>query len=121
MYKVHQDAKYLPIKIDGPDYEFEGKKIPAINASASQDAAGKIHITLVNLDANKEITVSTSLKDLNWTKVTGQILTSGSFSDINTFDHPNKLKPTAFNGAKKDGDKLVVAMPAKSAVVLELN
>jgi alpha-N-arabinofuranosidase len=121
MYKVHQDAKYLPIKIDGPDYEFEGKKIPAINASASQDATGKIHITLVNLDANKEITVSTSLKDLNWTKVTGQILTSGSFSDINTFDHPNKLKPTTFNGAKKDGDKLVVAMPAKSAVVLELN
>jgi alpha-N-arabinofuranosidase len=50
MYKVHQDAKYLPIKLNSPDYEVDDKKIPAINVSASQDAAGKVHISLVNLD-----------------------------------------------------------------------
>ena len=121
MYKVHQDAKYLPIKLDAPDYEFDGKKIPAINASASQDASGKIHITLVNLDAKNSISVATTFKDINWSKVTGQILTSGNVSDINTFEHPDKVKIASFNGAKKEGDKLVVNMPTKSAVVLELN
>jgi alpha-N-arabinofuranosidase len=48
MYKVHQDARYLPIKLDAPDYEMNGQKIPAVNASASQDAAGKVHISFVN-------------------------------------------------------------------------
>src|ERR1700754_3360776 len=59
MYKVHQAAKYLPIKLNVPDYEVDGKKIPAVNASASQDAAGKIHISLVNLDIHNQVTIST--------------------------------------------------------------
>jgi alpha-N-arabinofuranosidase len=120
MYKVHQDARYLPIKLKSPDYEVDGKKIPAINVSASQDAAGKIHISLVNLDLHNNITISTSLKDIQWKTVTGQILTSANITDVNTFQHPDKLHPVNFKGAKKDGDNLVVTMPAKSAVTLAL-
>jgi alpha-N-arabinofuranosidase len=120
MYKVHQDAKYLPIQLASPDYVLEGKKMPAINVSASQDASGKVHISLVNLDLHNNITISTSLKDIQWKSVTGQILTSANITDVNTFDQPNKLKPASFTGAKKDGDNLVVVMPAKSAVTLEL-
>lgn len=120
MYKVHQDAKYLPIKLSSPDYEVDGKKIPAINVSASQDAAGKVHISLVNLDMHNDITISTSLKDIQWKNVTGQILTSANITDINTFQQPRKLHIEKFNGTKKEGDNLVVVMPAKSAVMLEL-
>ncbi|TSD63471.1 alpha-N-arabinofuranosidase [Inquilinus sp. KBS0705] len=121
MYKVHQDAKYLNIKLNSPDYEVDGKSIPAVNASASQDAAGKVHISLVNLDLNKSVTISTALKDIKWTNVKGEILTSAQITDINTFDQPNKLQLHSFNGAKKDGDKLTVVVPAKSVVTLELN
>src|SRR5665213_483004 len=120
MYKVHQDAKYLPIKLSTPDYEVDGKKIPAINASASQDAAGKVHISLVKLDMHNSSTISTSLKDIQWKAVTGQILTSANITDINTFQHADKLKPVNFTGGKKAGNNLVVVMPAKSAVMLEL-
>jgi alpha-N-arabinofuranosidase len=48
------------------------------------------------------------------------VLTSGKFTDINTFDQPDKVKPVVFNGAKKEGDDLVVDLPAASVVVLEL-
>jgi alpha-N-arabinofuranosidase len=120
MYKVHQDARYLPIKLNSPDYEVDGKKIPAINVSASQDAAGKIHISLVNLDLHNDITISTSLKDIQWKKINGQILTSANITDINTFQQPGKLQLQNFTGARKDGDNLIVVMPAKSAVTLEL-
>jgi len=120
MYKVHQDAKYLPIKLASPDYVVDGKKIAAINVSASQDASGKVHISLVNLDLHNDITISTSLKDIQWKTVTGQILTSANITDINTFQHPDKLHLAAFKGGSKDGDNLVVVMPAKSAVTLEL-
>jgi alpha-N-arabinofuranosidase len=121
MYKVHQDAKYLPIKLNSPDYEVDDKKIPAINVSASQDAAGKVHISLVNLDMHNNITISTKLKDIQWKNVKGVILTSANITDINTFEQPNKLRLANFTGARKDGDNLVVVLPAKSAVTLELD
>jgi alpha-N-arabinofuranosidase len=52
--------------------------------------------------------------------IQGQILTSAKFTDINTFDQPAKVKLAAFSGAKKDGNDLVVELPALSVVVLEL-
>jgi alpha-N-arabinofuranosidase len=120
MYKVHQDAKYLSIKLKSPEYEVGGRNIPAINVSASQDVSGKIHISLVNLDLHANITISTNLADIQWKTVTGQILTSVNITDVNTFQQPDKLHLANFSGAKKDGTKLVVVMPAKSAVTLEL-
>ncbi|MFD2327406.1 alpha-N-arabinofuranosidase [Mucilaginibacter galii] len=121
MYKVHQDAKYLPFKLNTPDYEYDGNKIPAVNVSASQDKAGKVHITLVNLDASSSITVTTELKDIIWKAVTGRVLTSGNVADVNTFAKPMTVAPKAFNSAKRDGNKLLVTIPAKSIVALELN
>ncbi|MGZ3821606.1 MAG: alpha-N-arabinofuranosidase, partial [Mucilaginibacter sp.] len=121
MYKVHQDAKYLPVNLNSPDYEFDGKKIPAVSLSASQDASGKIHISLVNLDPNNSVSITTGLNGLKWSKVSGQILTSANLTDINTFQNVDKVHIANFSGAKKEGDKLVVSLPAKSAVTLELN
>jgi alpha-N-arabinofuranosidase len=121
MYKVHQDARYLPVKLNTPDYEFDGKKIPAVNVSVSQDKAGKVHLTLVNLDSHNTIEVSTEFKDVLWKTVTGQVLTSASTADINTFTKPLNIVPKSFSGAKRSGDKLVVSLPAKSVVALELN
>ncbi|MBS1529513.1 MAG: alpha-N-arabinofuranosidase, partial [Bacteroidetes bacterium] len=121
LYKVHQDAKFLPVKLNSPDYEVDGKKIPAVNVSASQDASGKIHLSFVNLDPHQTIAVSTSLNGMQWGKISGQILTSKNLTDVNTFKAPNKLHLESFSDAKKDGDKLVVNLPAKSVVVIELN
>ena len=120
LYKVHQDSKYLPMKLNVPDYEMNGKKIPAVNASASKDASGKIHISLVNLDPNKSITITTVFKDIKWSQVNGQVLTSANLTDINTFNEPAKLHLKAFNAARKAGNSLIAVLPSKSVVVLEL-
>jgi alpha-N-arabinofuranosidase len=120
LYQVHQDAKYLPIKLNAPDYENGGDKIPALNVSASIDSNQVIHISLVNLDANKKINIRTELKGLTWSKVTGQILNSEKLTDVNTFQDPNKLRIANFTGAKKEGDELLAELPAHSVVVLTL-
>jgi alpha-N-arabinofuranosidase len=120
MYKVHQDAQYLPIQLISPNYVVDGKSLPAINVSASRDASGKVHISLVNLDMHNDITISTALQNVQWKTVTGKVLTSANITDVNTFTEPNKLHLVNFTGAKKDGNNLVVVMPAKSAVTLEL-
>ena len=58
---------------------------------------------------------------MKWQTVTGKVLTSANVADVNTFKNPNKLALKAFNDARKDGSKLVVNMPSKSVVTLELN
>jgi len=50
MYKVHHDATWLPLQVNTPDYVLGDVKVPAVNASASRDKNGAVHITLVNLD-----------------------------------------------------------------------
>jgi alpha-N-arabinofuranosidase len=120
LYKVHQDAKYLPIQLKSPELENGGNKIPAVNVSASIDSNKVIHISLVNLDPNKKVNIRTQLKGLNWSTVSGQILNSEKLTDINTFQNPNKLKIASFAGASKQGEELVADLPAHSVVVLTL-
>ncbi len=120
LYKAHMDARLLPIQINSPDYVLGDVKVPAINVSASQDSTGAVHLTLVNLDATKKVAFKTSLGGINWKTVDGQILTSAKFTDINSFEKPDFIKPAAFKGAKKEGNDLAVEMPPLSVVVLEI-
>jgi alpha-L-arabinofuranosidase len=120
LYKVHQDAKSLVIQLASPDYVYGGRRIPAVNASASRDSSGAIHISLVNLDPTNKITVRAGLPGISFARVSGLVLTSEKFTDINSFDQPGKVKPADFTGARKEGEDVVVEMPAKSIVVLEL-
>jgi alpha-L-arabinofuranosidase len=120
LYKVHQDAKYLSVQFSSPEYSVGGQKIPALNASASQDSTGAVHITMVNLDPNKSLSLKTSLPDLQWQSVNGSIVTSTKLTDINTFEKPDSIHVLPFAGARKQGDDLVVELPAKSVVMLEV-
>jgi alpha-N-arabinofuranosidase len=120
LYQVHQDAQLLPLQFASPDYVLGGEKIPALNASASKDKNGVVHISLVNLDATHALKLETALPGVSWKTVTGRVLTSAKVNDYNSFDKPNNVKLAAFAGAKKHGDKLAVELPPRSVVVLEV-
>jgi alpha-L-arabinofuranosidase len=75
--------------------------------------------SVVNLDPPKAITVHTTAENLISKTVTGRILASERFTDINTFSQPEKVKPAVFNGVRKEGGELVVTVSPKSLVVLE--
>lgn len=119
LYKVHQDAKQIHVQFQSPDYISGNQKIPALNISASKDSTGAVHISLVNIDAAKSISIQTTI-DGNWKSVTGRILTSDKINDYNSFDQPNKVIIKTFNGAKLEGNKLTVDLPSKAVVVLQL-
>ncbi|WP_374164835.1 alpha-N-arabinofuranosidase [Arcticibacter sp. MXS-1] len=120
LYKAHMDAKLIPVQFTGPDYAAGEDKIPAVNASASIDSKGVVHISLVNIDPAKKVTVSSAIEGVKWSGVKGEIVTSAKFNDYNSFDTPNKVKSAAFNGARKNGNKLTVELPPLSVVMLEL-
>jgi alpha-N-arabinofuranosidase len=120
LYKVHQDAVMLPVSLDAGVYEFDGQSTPAVSASASRDAEGRIHITLVNMDPNQARTITTEIRGQTVAGVTGRILTADAMNAHNTFERPNVVQPQSFTGARLAGGTLNVELPAKSVVLLEL-
>jgi len=120
MYNVHQDAKLLPLKIITDDYTLGNDKLPAVSASASKDASGKTHISLVNIDTKNTQTITVNLEGGQYASVTGRILTSSKLQDYNSFEEPGKIKPASFSGASLKANVLSVKLPPFSVVVLEL-
>lgn len=120
MYNVHQDATLLPITLNSADYKMGKEKLKAVSASASKDKNGLTHISLVNIDAHAAQEVSINVNGASYTTVTGRILTSDRLQNYNSFENPEKIKPTAFTGASLSGNSLKVKLPPFSVVVLEL-
>ena len=120
LYKVHQDALMLPVFVESDRYMYQGDSLPALSVSASRDGAGRIHVTLCNLDPNADRTVPVEVRGARVKKVTGQVLTAAAMNAHNTFEHPDAVKPAPFNGARLTSEGLVVTLPSKSVVALEL-
>ena len=120
LYKAHQDAQLLPLRLERGTYAYEGESVPAVSASASRDEEGRVHVTLANLDPNAPRTVEASLRGAAVSAVAGRLLTADQMSAHNTFEEPQAVKPVAFEGAQLDGEQFTVELPPKSIVALEL-
>ncbi|HEX7051772.1 MAG TPA: alpha-N-arabinofuranosidase [Longimicrobiales bacterium] len=120
LYKVHQDATLLPLEFDAGAYVFEGDTVPAVSASASRDKEGRIHITLANLDPHRPRTLRTDVRGEDVARVSGRVLTAATMGAHNTFEEPDAVAPAEFHGARLAGDELIIQLPAKSVVLLEL-
>ena len=120
MYKPHMDATNLPLDIQCDELASKDRKFPSVSASASKDAKGAIHITLANINPDKEQIIEIELPSVKMGKVAGSILVGKSIDSYNTFENPNVVVPTAFKGAKITKTGLSVTLPAASIVALEL-
>jgi len=120
MFRVHQDAQLLKTDLHCEDYTADDRKIPAITASASVDKEGKVHVSLANLNPNKEIMLTCPLIGETFKSVSAEILTAKEMNAHNTFENADAVKPASFNGYKLKDGILTVTMPPKSVVVLEL-
>lgn len=121
MYKVHQDATLIPVDFKSPEYKLDGKTLPAVSVSASKDASGKVHVSLVNVDAKKENKVTLNLDDLGVKNVSATIITSDKLQDFNAFDNPNHIVIKDLKTSKVKKGKLEVTIPPFSVIMIEGN
>jgi alpha-N-arabinofuranosidase len=121
MYKVFQGATYLPLDVTSPNYAVGGgKPLAAVQASAGRDAAGVVHIGLVNIDPTKPVTVTVKLQGVTAGAVSGRVLAGPAMDSANTFEAPNTVTPTAFTGGSIKDGVLTATLPAHSVTVLSL-
>lgn len=121
MYTVHHDATMLPVQVSAEDYVYHSYKMPSLNASASRDSSGVIHISIANLDPSHTRSVPVELHGVQIGQVTGTILKGDSVQAHNTFDQPEAVRIASFNGFRVVDGRLQVEMPPASVVVLALH
>jgi alpha-L-arabinofuranosidase len=121
MFKVHQGGTVLPVELTSPAYTFGTESIPAISASATRSADGKVvNLSLANTNPSAAISLKMTLTGLTARTVTGRVLTAPTMQAHNTFEAPDVVKPVAFTGATLAGNTLTLTVPAKSVVVMQL-
>jgi alpha-N-arabinofuranosidase len=121
MFQVHHDATLLPLELATDDYAHGGEKIPALSASASRDAQGRVHLSLVNLDAKAAVAVKATVQGAQPAAVSGRVLTADALDGHNTVDAPNRVQPAAFTAATLVGSTIEARLPPRSIVVLALS
>ena len=116
LFQHHQENELLlsEMKTDG-----EKGSVPAVQASASVDQHGVIHVTLVNpgLDDAQEVKIDLSGRKAQ--DVTGSILT-GAMDAHNTFDAPELVHDAPFEGIALTEAGLSVTLPPVSVVHLAI-
>jgi alpha-L-arabinofuranosidase len=120
MFKVHQGATIIPVDVSGPEYKFAKDGIPALSVSASRDSSERMHASVVNLDPDHPIDVSARMIGFSPRNISGRILTAGAMNAHNTFDDPDVVRPESFSGFELTDGGVMLHMPAKSVVVVEV-
>ena len=121
MFNVHQGAILLPLEVATSDYVCQGESVPAVNASASINSKGLIHISLCNVHPKESQEVRINLNHFKNRKVTARILTSEEMNALNSFEDKDNVTPGEFNNFEFSENDLVVNMPSKSVIVFELD
>jgi alpha-N-arabinofuranosidase len=120
MYQVHQGAALIPVDLSTPEYRLDQAAVPALNASASRDREGNLHLSIVNLDPNRAAEITAKVIGPSVSKISGELLTASTMNAMNTFDNPNALRPAPFNGYRIQDAQVILSIPPKSVVMFEI-
>jgi len=120
MYRPFQDATALPLDLPKVWYGRDEWVVPALHGAAARGRDGAVYVALVNIDPAKAQHLDMALAGVKPSRVSGRILTASRVQDVNSFDAPGRVKPAAFAEAAIRDGRLVVDLPARALVVLEL-
>jgi alpha-N-arabinofuranosidase len=121
MYKVHHDATLLPLDLRCEDYACGEHTMPGLSASASRDMAGRVHLSVCNVNPNHAAEVTCEVRGMALSGLQGRVLTADRMQAHNTFDTPEQVRPAELQGLAIQGNQCTITLPARSVVVLELS
>jgi alpha-N-arabinofuranosidase len=92
--------------------------MPQLSDSASSAGDGKVLLTLCNVDPHREAEVHCELRGAQVSEATGTILTAQEMGAHNTFQNPERVKPTAFTEIQFNREKVTTVLPPMSVCTL---
>jgi alpha-L-arabinofuranosidase len=120
LYRVHRNATSLPVELSAPRYALGKGSVPTLHASASRDARGVVHLSVVNLEPSRNAELSLKVSGGAARKVSGRTLTAPMMTALNDFGVAPNVKPAPFEGARIAGDRVTLTLPSKSVTVVAI-
>ena len=119
MYVPFQDSTFIPVAFDAGSYKHGDVTLPRVDAIAARNKQKQLWVAVTNVDPTAATTIRLSLDQGKFTGATGQVLSAPKLDSVNTFAAPNTVVPKAIT-AKKQGNELVINLPAASVAVLQV-
>ena len=119
MYVPFQDATLVPLSFEPGTYSNGNVAVPRVDAVAARDGAGRLWLSLTNVDPNEPTTMVVNIPGVAARSAIGEVLTAPAVDSHNSFQQPNIVRPTPYRGSIADG-KLRFDLPAKSIVVVKV-
>ena len=120
LYQVHQGANRLGFELETPDYVHAGSALPALSVSASRDADGRMHVSVVNLDPERAARLELRVAGRELANVNGRVITATAMDARPHFGAPDPLAPIALSDVRIRAGVAHVDIAAKSVSVLEV-
>jgi alpha-N-arabinofuranosidase len=120
MFQVHHDATHLPTQIRSEPYQFGDRKLDQVSGSASRKN-DKIHVSLCNLHHADAASVVCELLGAQPLAVRGRVLTGATPNAHNTFAAPDLVGTAPLPDAALQERNIVMTLPPRSVVVLEVD
>ena len=119
LYRPHQGATFIPSTCSAAVRQVtKTRSVPEVSVTASRDKAGKIHLSIVNPELEKEQTLLVAFDALQPKSVSGEILHADSIDAYNDFGVENRVGVKPFKGAKITKAGIELKLPAASILTL---
>ncbi|MBN1758742.1 MAG: hypothetical protein JW863_10510 [Chitinispirillaceae bacterium] len=119
MYKVHQEATMVPVT-QAPE---KNERVPIINASASVDSTGILHISMCNSHISDKRNVTVTLNNAPpYKSCTATVINGPKYDSYNDYKgvEPVNIQTLPAADYSLSGSSLTVSVPAHSVVTLAL-
>ena len=121
MYKSHQDAMLVDSSLETEQIGLEDEwQVPNLTESVSEDAEGRLHITVTNLSASESYPIDAVLVDFAAGEVQGEIV-SGEMHEKNTFEAPDCVQVRSFDQVTVTEQGLSFTIPPCAVVHLTVS
>ena len=120
MYVPFQDAALVPVAFDAGAYTNGAITLPRVDALAARDQAGRLWLSVTNLDPNRPVTIEAALAGITATSAAGETLTAPAVDSVNTFESPALVAPKPVT-AKVAGGRLTLTLAPKSVTVVAID
>lgn len=121
MYKSHQDAMLVDSSLETEQIGLEDEwQVPNLTESVSEDAEGRLHITVTNLSASQSYPIDAVLVDFAAGEVQGEIV-SGEMHEKNTFEAPDCVQVRSFDQVTVTEQGLSFTIPPCAVVHLTVS
>jgi len=120
MFTCHHDATLIHTKVEAPDYTFGSESVPGLFVSASQDALGTVHLTIVNPDPSGGVDLDISMREWPARHASGSIITAPQMTALNDFNNGNQVTLQDFDEITVHDGTTSLRLPPMSIVAVHL-